>query len=161
MSRGSNFCRFLCAVGWILLCASAGGAQNQSGHSLAGRTAVVVAVPESFPYQGAQAVIVRRVNAADHDLILVRPGAVQPQRLAAAVGVLGAVRAHYGDAPTQDMVVRVPEGLPRGRLEEAATWADLLSKSATTHLQPIPGLEHARYIRLYLANHVRAGRAGS
>jgi hypothetical protein len=149
---------------WKVVCllvnAAISAASAQTANPFPGRTAVVIAIPQSFPYNSAQAVIVRRVNAADHDLILVRAGQAQPGRLAAAIGTLQAVRARYGDTPNQDMLIRVPEGTSGGRISEAASWADLLAKSGRTHHEPVPGLEQAQYIRLYLPNHTGSGGGG-
>jgi len=130
-------------------------AQNHPDNSLPGFTPVVIALSDELPAQSGDIVIVRRASGSDHDVILVRPGHVSPATLAAAVGTLQAARAHLGDVPTSNMLIRVPlGGGPRSRAKEAANWVDRLNKSDPNRQPAIDGLGRRRYVRVFLPNHV-------
>ena len=118
-------------------------------HEMAGnRTRVMIAVAHSFPYKNADAVILRRVGYADHDVILVRRGKLEPHRLAQAVGTIQAVHQRFGDSPAANALIRVQESAEEDRLVgEARNWVQLLGKVQTLD---VPGIGPVQYIRLML-----------
>jgi hypothetical protein len=113
-------------------------------------TPFAFAVVDTFHFGDADAVIVRRVNALPHDVILVRHSRLDKKWLSEALHVLAEVRAHGGDQPTQDAVFRVTEpGPKRAREDEANDWARRLRDDRPNELDGF-GIVHNLVV--YLPN---------
>jgi hypothetical protein len=115
-----------------------------------GATAFAIAEADSFPYTGADAVIVRRTTFEPHDVILVRGGKGSTRLLAEAVGFLGGLRAIQGDSPTTNGIYRVvTKGKPHRWERHSHNW---MSTLASERPRPISGLGEKRHIVLFLKN---------
>jgi len=107
-----------------------GRAQSPGGHA-----SVTIAVVDTFRYQNADAVIVRRASGVPHDVIVVRRDKLRPSLLSEAVVVLRAVRKRAGDIPSADMLIRVPTPKQTHRFQHAAgEWSRTLALTPRTRL---------------------------
>ena len=126
-----------------------GQASTPPAHAVR-RVFALVAVPDSFPYRNADAVIVRRTTALPHDVILLRQSHADPRTIAEAAQTLQAERARHGDVPTVDRLVRVQA--PRAQLRlgrSAESWAHALARKSSSD---VPGIGRARAVGLLLRN---------
>lgn len=139
------------AGGLALLGATSGvlEAQGRRGQDLR-RTQAIIAVPQHFPYPGADAVVLRRTTQLPKDVILLRSERVEAGLLSSAVRTLLALRATFGDDPQSDGVFRVTSSsAPWTRDQEAKDWAGAL---ASARVDSIPGIGAGRHFMLYLPN---------
>jgi hypothetical protein len=84
---------------------------------------------DTFQYTGADAMIVRRPNQTPHDLIVVNRDRLRPSLLAEAATLLKVVRLRDGDAPKQNVLIRVPTPQKIRRLQVAAVdWARTIER---------------------------------
>jgi hypothetical protein len=112
-------------------------------------TIVFVAVTDNLPKSDRDIVIQRRATVKPHDVILVRPRALRPERLAQAVATLQAVRRSHGRVPTEDMLIVTDEipGLNPPRANEAVGWVKSLQSAKTMNM---PGVGPVPMIGLHL-----------
>lgn len=123
-------------------------AQRRPFPSVDGYTHVLIAVTDDFPYQGANAVILRRHGLPyDQDVILVKRAKAQPPLLAEAVLTLQAVRSEFGDLPNADQVVRVnQQRTPRGRVDEAVEWLKRIKDAEPGDVRELGTLQYVRVL---------------
>ena len=121
---------------------------NFDGPFIPNTTVVVVAVTENLPKSDLDIVIQRRATMKPHDVILVRPGALQPALLAQAVETLQATRRSYGRLPTRDLLVTIesPGCIRPPRADEAVGWVKSLQAAKPMDL---PGVEPVPMIMLH------------
>lgn len=132
------------------------GAISEAQTSLSavqGRTAFAIAVVDTFPYSGTDAVIIRRTNAEISDVIVVRPGKATDAILASAVLHLGGLRASQGNKPLADGVFRVRNtGKRWPRNGEPTKWSLMINRARPHDLE---GFGVVRHVVLFLPNQRR------
>jgi len=118
--------------------------------ALPNMTPFAIVTPATFPYAGADAVIVRSMDEDIRDVILVRRGKASATLLAAAVRQLAGLRALSGDNPTGVGTFRVQDnGRQWTRPGEASDWVASLGRSKS---QPIAGFGRVPHLILYMPN---------
>jgi hypothetical protein len=115
--------------------ASVGTAQSisPSPPSTNHRFHAVFASPAVFPYQGADAVVVRRALGEPHEIVLLRRDRMTPELLSEAAFTLQAIHARHGGPANADLLVRVHRPTtPRSHAGQARKWLAFLN-SRTPH----------------------------
>ena len=82
------------------------GKVNFDGPDIPNTTRVALAVTNRLPARDLEIVILRRTTTKPHDVILVRPSALDGDLMAQAVQTLATTRRQFGRVPTHDMLVR-------------------------------------------------------
>lgn len=112
-----------------------------------GTTPVAIAISNDLPRPDLNIVIKRRANVKPNDVILVRPAALEPTLVAAAVETLRTTRRAFGRVPDGDAFIGVqaPRAKPP-RTEEAVGWVASLRSSKPLDL---PGVGVVQMILLH------------
>ena len=108
-----------------------------------------IAVTDSFPYRNADAVILRRVSAKPHDVIVIKQGKATGPRIAASIRELEFLRAALGNEPTSDALYRVKSTqTPRETARLERTAVQYARKLAIIEARRLEGVGLVRHILL-------------
>jgi hypothetical protein len=140
---------------WVLLALlllSPSALQGQRGAPTGNNNRVPAAVVlvDSLPQQGAPFVIVRRVDVAPGDVILLRTGATA-EHLSDAVRALMMVRQVSGDSATTARTMRVRPRQGAAQNRPVLPWAPrVIADVSRAQVENIPGVGPGRAVTIWL-----------
>jgi len=110
------------------------------------RIDVMVALVDSMPYSDAEGVILRRVDATPHDVILLESGRASGELLASAVFLLTALHQKHGSIPLNDEVLRVRPGTAPAawRTTETRRAGKIVHRLTDSGVENVPGVGRVR-----------------
>ena len=150
MNRYFQVIRLVCFASAVILATSTPvTAQGRLPlRKLQNATPFAIAVADSFPYQDANAVIVRRAGAEVPDVVLVRSGAANEHVIGDAVRQLAKLRAASVGATFTEGIFRVQDkGTPWVRQRESKEWVSILARARR---EPLEGFGDLPHIVLYM-----------
>ena len=140
--------------------ASAQGNPRGAEAEMARRVPVVVAVVDSFPYGQARAVIVRRTQGDERDVIVIPRENATGEQLSAAMVLLLAQRELDGDSAATNKLTRVSGATgPRNWIgRETKQNQAFIDRILTGPSRVVQGIGRAKTDRLYLLPHAFQGK---
>jgi hypothetical protein len=130
--------------------ANSAAAQPATASSPPTRVAVTIALVEQLPHPGAPFVILRRVNEAEHDVILL-PADADAQQLSLAVQALLTARSVAGDTAESPATIRVrPHAREAGAHRQFPWIARVHGDLQRAAHRPIRGVGSARAVVIWL-----------
>ena len=129
----------------FLIADVAGGQQPDSKK----RVPVTLVLASTFPYDG-NSIVMRELDPAPHDLIVLRESDASAQTLSDAVGDLIGIRRLSGDFPASNALLRTK--ISGGRVHrKLLPWSDrVLRDLRAAPLETVPNVGEARTIRIWL-----------
>jgi hypothetical protein len=131
-------------------------AQTRRDVESARRVPVTVALVDSLPGSGVEALILRRPDVQPHDVILLRSASADGTALATAALQLLLIRDRTGDVPTAASTFRIREGSRGSRALEREIFSAtrIVDRLRTKQPRPVPGLPAVRATDIYLPSQV-------
>lgn len=142
----------------LMFGANSAGAQPARASNPPTRVPVTIALVEELPQPGAPFVILRRVNEAEHDVILLAADA-DAQQLSLAVQALLTARSVAGDSAESSATVRVrPRTGEASRAHRQFPWiARVHGDLRRAAHRPVAGVGNVRAVVIWLPPQRRRG----
>ena len=141
----------------LMLGANSAGAQPARASNPPTRVPVTIALVEELPQPGAPFVILRRVNEAEHDVILL-PADADAQQLSLAVQALLTARSVAGDSTGSPATIRVRPRSGEERAHRQFPWiARVHGDLRRAARRPVAGVGNVRAVVIWLPPQRRRG----